>query len=362
MALILHLINSFAMMGAIALVYGSVQRLNWSRPLRHLLLGLAFGFGASVSIMQSLTIAPGIVIDSRALFIGFAGAFLGPLGASVALVVGIVARVAMDPATVSALAVTGMICAAVMGSLWPMLRTRLRTGHFAGLILLAAMISLPLVVLAWFPVGQQHTRTMIGLTLVLLNLLGALVFGTFLQRERAAAARERALVAESQTDPLTGVLNRRSFERRFADADALARSRGTGLMIVDIDHFKRVNDVYGHEAGDEVLRAAADRLRHAVRPGDSVIRLGGEEFAVLLPDVDAPEAERAAERLQRMLMMSCRVDESRRVDITVSIGVTHLPAGSGALPEASRTADTALYHAKREGRARTVFRPCASGL
>ncbi|WP_420022900.1 diguanylate cyclase [Cereibacter azotoformans] len=358
MALALHLINSFAMMGAIALIYGGVQRLGWSRPARHVLLGLAFGFGASVQMMQSLTLAPGIIVDSRALFIGFAGAFLGPLGAMVALVSSAILRISFVSTASPVIAIVSMCVAALMGSLWPPVRSWLGLGDLGGLVLLAAMISLPLVVLAWLPVDPEHSRLMIGMILVLLNLAGALVFGTLLQRERSAAQRERALVAETQTDALTGVLNRRSFERRFADADGLAGSRGTGLMIVDIDHFKRVNDVHGHEAGDIVLRAAATRLRNAVRPGDSVIRLGGEEFAVLLPDVDAQEAERAAHRLQRMLTMNCRIDEARRVDITVSIGVTHLPPASAALPEASRMADGALYRAKSDGRARVVFCPC----
>ncbi|WYK03904.1 diguanylate cyclase [Cereibacter sphaeroides f. sp. denitrificans] len=359
MALILHLINSFSMMGMIALIYGSVQRLGLSRSVRHLLLGLAFGFGASVQMMQSIAVAPGIIVDSRALFIGFAGAFLGPLGATVALLVSVLVRISLVSAAMPWFAFGSMAASALMGSLWPVLRHRLGLGHFAGLMLLAVMISLPLVVLAWLPVSRTGSLEALAAIFVLLNLTGALVFGTFLQRERAAAQRERMLLTETQTDPLTGVLNRRSFERRFAEADTLARSRGTALMIVDIDHFKRVNDTHGHEAGDHVLRAMAEQLRRAVRPGDSVIRLGGEEFAVLMPDVDALEAGRAAERLQRMLTMNCRIGEQTLVDVTVSIGATHLPPGRVDLGEASRTADGALYRAKREGRARSIFEACA---
>lgn len=157
------------------------------------------------------------------------------------------------------------------------------------------------------------------------------------------------------SDPLTGLPNRRVFDEALAREVGRARRYGTSLAlaILDVDHFKRVNDVHGHPIGDEVLRQLATALRSATRPESLVARYGGEEFVVLLPDADSEDAVTAAERLR------VAAAEVEAVRITVSIGVALL-GGEDDADALVRAADTALYEAKEAGRDRTVcrtFRP-----
>jgi diguanylate cyclase (GGDEF)-like protein len=160
------------------------------------------------------------------------------------------------------------------------------------------------------------------------------------------------LAAAARTDPKTGLLNATAWQRE-ADAE-VTRSLRSGtplaLLLMDVDHFKRVNDRHGHLIGDQVLRALASELRQQVRESDVVGRFGGEEFTVLLPRTDAVGACRIAERLRNSagLLSACPQDASLRV--TVSIGVAVLGQHGGDLFELLAAADLALYRAKDAGR------------
>jgi diguanylate cyclase (GGDEF)-like protein len=161
------------------------------------------------------------------------------------------------------------------------------------------------------------------------------------------------LATQAHTDPVTEIANRRSFESRF-DFELLVADesrRSLSLVICDLDRFKAVNDELGHEEGDAALRRAAESIVGAVRSVDVVFRLGGEEFAVLLPNTEGLEAYAVAERI-RMAIRDAFLEHE--VPITVSCGLaTRLPEGVGRL-ELLRAADHALYRAKRGGRDRTV--------
>ena len=164
-------------------------------------------------------------------------------------------------------------------------------------------------------------------------------------------AANRALDLQARTDALTGLLNRRGFETQMAFALALARRSGRplGLITVDVDHFKRVNDTYGHEAGDEVLRRLARTLEVRLRTSDVVARLGGEEFVALLPDTDLAGAQAIAEALVNAM------DEQRDPGvghITVSAGVAAMRGLHDDGADMLRRADAALYEAKGQGRNR----------
>ncbi len=156
-------------------------------------------------------------------------------------------------------------------------------------------------------------------------------------------------------DPLTGLNNRRFLENHLATMLENARVRRTPLtlMILDIDHFKRVNDTYGHDCGDEVLKSFADRLRGIIRGGDLLCRLGGEEFVIVMPNVDVNAAQRIAERARLAIEQEhFAIDGSARaIPVTASIGVAERGPDddSGSL---YRRADRALYRAKSEGRNR----------
>jgi len=158
-------------------------------------------------------------------------------------------------------------------------------------------------------------------------------------------------------DPVTGGPNRRSFfERLERETSASERTGGRlAVLYLDIDHFKQVNDEYGHPGGDQLIRQMAERIRACLRSSDMVGRIGGDEFAVLLAGVESQKAvERIAERICAALREPWDID-GRRVTTTSSIGVASFPE-DGVEPKALlRHADRALYEAKRLGKSRVAF-------
>ena len=159
------------------------------------------------------------------------------------------------------------------------------------------------------------------------------------------------------TDGLTGLHNRRYLERHLATLvqQATAREKPLSVLILDIDHFKSVNDTYGHAAGDEVLREFSRRVRKAVRGIDLACRLGGEEFVVAMPDTDAALALLVAERLrQKIAGERFATGESVSIAVTVSIGICSLTSADDTADALVKRADAALYLAKRDGRNRVV--------
>ena len=171
----------------------------------------------------------------------------------------------------------------------------------------------------------------------------------------ALALRAAALQAEiermASTDALTGLANRRAFTEALDRELAVAVRRGEpcGLIVLDVDHFKLVNDRHGHQTGDEVLEEVAWALGQTGRETDIVARYGGEEFAVILPACKAPEAMAVAERLRAAVAGS-----ASPVPVTLSAGVAIFPVDGADASALVRAADTALYKAKRQGRDRTV--------
>ncbi len=156
-------------------------------------------------------------------------------------------------------------------------------------------------------------------------------------------------------DALTGLPNRRAAEARLAVERARAHRSGAplSLLMLDIDHFKRVNDRWGHADGDRVLAEVARRIRHEVRAGDLATRYGGEEFLVLLPDTALQAASDVAERIRGAIASEPVALGGGRVVVTASVGVAQLRDGEDNAALVAR-ADTALYRAKQQGRNRCV--------
>lgn len=158
------------------------------------------------------------------------------------------------------------------------------------------------------------------------------------------------LIYTASHDPLTGLVNRAAFEEHVERSiERLPPQSCSGMLFIDLDDFKSVNDTYGHDVGDTLLRAVAARLERAVRDGDLVARLGGDEFVVYLPQVEQPEeAVAVARRVSSLLSAPYRVGH-RTIRTSVSIGVTTATAEQRAL--LMRTADRAMYRAKTTGSA-----------
>ncbi len=163
------------------------------------------------------------------------------------------------------------------------------------------------------------------------------------------------LRSQANRDVLTGALNRRSFVTALTQEISRLRRRAGAAVVafLDIDHFKRVNDTYGHPAGDRVLQKFTRIVAQHCRVGDKVARLGGEEFAVLLPDTDLSSARIWAERMCSQIAES-RFDEDGAIRVTASIGLVELGDTETTIEAITQMADDALYRAKRLGRNRVV--------
>jgi len=186
----------------------------------------------------------------------------------------------------------------------------------------------------------------VGLFEALAQLFGAVL---------TSAARNAELARAAHHDPLTGLPHRGAAAflaaalRRVTELDP-----PVAVVMVDLDHFKAVNDTYGHAGGDAVLCGAVRRMQGVLRQGDTLLRWGGEEFCVFLPGVDREGARVVAEKLREGLARApLQLPEGRQCAVTASIGVAALRAGED-LPAAVGRADAALYRAKRDGRNRTA--------
>jgi diguanylate cyclase len=163
---------------------------------------------------------------------------------------------------------------------------------------------------------------------------------------------------EAITDSLTGLFNRRKFDESLQDA--AERSVQTGsplcLLMTDIDHFKKFNDNYGHTIGDHVLALVARTVKECIRSSDTAVRYGGEEFAVILPNVRISDAVRVAEQIRTAVASKRVVNRSKNITlgtITLSVGVARYVPGE-SVGDLIKRADAGLYTAKRTGRNRVV--------
>ncbi len=204
----------------------------------------------------------------------------------------------------------------------------------------------------------------------LVVLLAIALSGTLVVLIWVAVLRKRIHESEerfrhmAQHDSLTGLASRLVFEDRLdvAVESAKRHRTGLGLLMVDLDRFKEINDTFGHLAGDEVLRVSADRLLEAVRKSDTVARIGGDEFVVLLPNLRDPQfAQRIAAAIVESLAVPISF-EDREMPVTVSVGVCSFSAGCMDADALLKHADAALYRAKEQGRNRfVVFTPESTG-
>jgi len=160
------------------------------------------------------------------------------------------------------------------------------------------------------------------------------------------------LEKQSLTDTLTGLPNRRHFDQRLEEE--IKRSARTqqplSLLLLDLDHFKKINDTYGHAAGDKVLTAFAQRIGNVIRGNDIPARYGGEEFAIILPETDHKQALDIAQRVHKEISETQFVAANQKIKLTTSIGLAQLDKNMQKPEDLTSAADSALYAAKQAGR------------
>jgi two-component system, cell cycle response regulator len=214
-------------------------------------------------------------------------------------------------------------------------------------VLAVASVMAPVTLLVQHGRGAPTHLTVTAVTCIALFLLVLARMADLVSTQRHAAI----------TDGLTGLRTRRFYEEGLrTEADRAARNGAPlAVLLLDIDHFKRINDTYGHHGGDRVLSEVARRLCELSRPGDLVARYGGEEFAILLPNTTPDQLSIVGERIRRGIAMTpIAVTATTLATITVSVGCAVMPAHCNTSEDLVLTADSALYAAKEGGRNRVV--------
>lgn len=350
--LFLALIHGISLLALMAIAFGVVERQLWHPMLRSVIHGVIFGTGAIVAMMAPARIGAGMMVDSRALIVAFAAAFGGWPAALVAAAIGGGYRLWLGGIGAPPGA-AGIAVAALLGLSWRYFlrpRTRIKARHLAVLGLVVSCYLFTSMVMGY--TSMASILVLIGPYMVSASVFASVLLGLFVDRELNQIAREQHWKTRALTDPLTALPNRRAFERGIAGLRP--DNRSAALLLIDLDHFKVVNDTHGHAAGDYVLQQVSMILRAHMRNRDLLSRLGGEELAVLLPDTDLHEAQVIAERLRRAIETLDIHWEGHTIAITASFGVA-VEFGTTPSNELFVQADAALYAAKRGGRNRVVF-------
>ena len=236
---------------------------------------------------------------------------------------------------------------------------RPRMQRFRGMV---AAVLLAYAVFLWARIGYAVVSTALQTSFgqdpfQAANFLFAMIFGFTIAIALALMMfreKQLELLCLAETDPLTGMLNRLSMDKAVARTIEIARRARLplGVMIIDIDHFKEINDEYGHQVGDRALREVAQKIRDEIRDQDLAFRYGGEEFMLLLPGTGDEALEAVAERLRKAVARSKLQVDGNNISISASIGATEFNFEGESWQACLKRADDAMYRAKHAGRDR----------
>ncbi len=299
-----------------------------------------------VSMHFPLELQDGIHIDFRGIPPALMGLYAGPLWATAVALPLAAYRLWLGGSGV----VAGVIYPVLTGLISGLLKCG-REGFFRPLQRVAwraaLIFVLPAHTLLLVPGDGWHLYLRYGALLWLLHVVALLVCSQVIAHRVQVLHALQELERLAHTDPLTGLPNLRSFEQAFEARDA---DKPACLLLLDLDHFKQVNDSFGHQVGDEVLRQVAGVIRSQVRPGDVVCRYGGEEFAILLYDVTLDQGRQIAERIRQAVQaFELVLPDGASLHMTVSGGVVPLEHGASMVDRFAE-ADRMLYRAKGAGR------------
>lgn len=350
------LFSNLGLLAVVALCY-SVVVYHLRGRVRAGVVGLLLGFGAILSMLDPVQIMPGIIVDARTTMVMLSGFFGGPLAAGVSLLIAggyriYLGGVGMNAGLISLCisAVIGICChfAFVANG------RRVALWHLLLLAVISPLTSLAFLALPWDVLREVFQRAFVPISLV---RAGGLIFlGIIMLHEQRRIIAEARIRELSFLDELSGLSNRRAFYANFEREWARWTRYGTpfGLMLIDIDNFKSINDRYGHPAGDEVIRALAVVLKRQTRACDIAARIGGEEFVVLLPRMEPSSAASTADRIRRAVEAETVQAGGERIRFTISVGVVGDVSSYPSREKVMSACDRALYVAKRDGRNRVV--------
>ncbi|MEX0827646.1 MAG: diguanylate cyclase, partial [Haliea sp.] len=290
-----------------------------------------------------------IQVDPRNLLVGCAAAIFGPVAGLITFAIAAATRY-HEAAPSANVCVISLFVAGCAGLAWRQYTRNLGSkneGHFA---ILGLTISLSYFSTFLLPREIWHGIFTTAIpVLIVVNVIGAMVLGGFLERHRMRSERERTLFDQASFDPLTGLMNRRAFEMEYASSVLNKGSTGTAFIVFDLDDFKIINDTYGHCFGDEVLVAVSNILKASIRDADLSARFGGDEFVLCLRNISYNQSAEIIKRIQLAVSELGRNELEIVLKITASVGVCwrEIPI---QMNDAFDIADQSLYHAKADGK------------
>ncbi|MCW1934103.1 GGDEF domain-containing protein [Pararhodobacter zhoushanensis] len=355
--LLTSLVYGLGLMGIAGISYGIIHRRTRNGTMKSVLIGLVFGVIAILAMVNPINLSEGIILDARAVIVGLASAFGGlPAAIISGLLVGLY-RIHLGGAGAIPGAF-GILISAGLGFAWHRFILSKSPVTLRQLLGLGALLSLHSIAILMLPmsVAIELFSTVVPV-LTVSCIIGALVMGLIIDRERRYIRTEKFWRETAGTDSLTGLPNRRSFmDRLQLEPSPKMPGQYSAVMIIDIDHFKKVNDTYGHDAGDMALRRVADALQRTSGDHDFVCRLGGEEFAVFSENTSQDDIQNRAEAYRAAIERQLIRYGKKTIPLTISIGVASwIDALEMDVSEMLRNADTALYAAKTKGRNRVVI-------
>lgn len=341
-------------MALTAIAFGMIIRTKFEPVQKSIMVGILFSVAAIFAMATPVEFAPGIIVDGRAIIVGLGAAFGGIPAAIVVTIITSAARLYIGGQGAFP-GVVGIFMAAALGYIW--IKTCPCKGHpnIQHLAMGGAIISLQALTVYLLPLETANNLMLTVYPIMLpAFIVSSIVLGTLIERERKLVSSERTLERAANTDALTGLLNRRGLEISSAHGNQFGDSV-TSVVVFDLDHFKQVNDNYGHEGGDKALESFAAILKRNARESDMAVRLGGEEFALFLHDTNKEQAATITKRiLQNMRTTPIHIN-SKSFPVTVSAGVSQFWARETEYWQAIREADHALYKAKSNGRDQMVL-------
>jgi diguanylate cyclase len=351
--LLTGLCRSLAMSALVILGYSKVIQATTGALAGNIGIGLLFSAVGILSMNDPVVFAPGVFYDGRVPILALAYTFSGLVGAIITTIVLCVYRIWLGGAGAYA-GLIGISITAAAGIAVGMLPNRFFKHRLGRPTVLSAAATLSTVSVLALPHSAASFNYHTIVLIMIANPIGIFLLYDFLSNEKKRMRLFRALEHDAAVDPLTKLANRRAFDARTA----LALSPGQNpngeyaVIMIDIDHFKTVNDTFGHDTGDTVLANVASIVVSSVRKTDIVARFGGEEIAVLLPGLGGQRAAAIAEKIRLRVEADIVACQAGDVSVTISAGASATNIRLTSVAEALKAADAALYDAKRSGRNR----------
>ncbi|MEJ6396752.1 GGDEF domain-containing protein [Yoonia sp. 208BN28-4] len=339
-------------MFAVFLAYSYGMIAKWCRTLRtkQIAMGVVMGAAAALAMVSPIEFAPGVIVDLRTLMVALSGAFFGIIGAAIAAIMAATVRFSIGGLGMLA-GVSGIFLSAILSLVWARyVRPRIKSNALAHAVL-GLMINFNLVSVVFMPTDiALGFLSSVGHWIVVFNIIGAIGFGALIRHAENEISIKTDLISAAATDPLTNLLNRRSVIDLFENLSTPSKpDRGTAMLCFDIDHFKQINDTQGHLSGDLVLLELKDRIAACLRPSDLFSRIGGDEFLIVLPNVNHEEMQIISERCRDAVDATPMMCDGEPVDVTISMGAKWTRQ-AGDFQSMFAETDRVLYEAKALGR------------